>query len=150
LSRIRVWPADFQDGFLANEKFRTAVDANVEGVRTIRDNLREAFFLQVQALVGAVQDDAQRMGAGGEGAIEMERFTQIGGVEPSRDQNILAGIDSEGFLRDGGDDLDAKRSELLGTRGLRVGGWGGGGRLSKRRVERRPRVQSRSLPPSRG
>lgn len=83
MSRIRVWPADFQDGFLTNEKFRTAVDANVEGVRTSRDNLRKAFFLNVQALVGSVQDDAQGMDAGGEGAIEMERFAQMGGVEPS-------------------------------------------------------------------
>jgi hypothetical protein len=38
---------------------------------------------------------------------------------------------------------------LLGTRRLRVGGWGGGGRLSKRRVARRPRGQSRRLLPSR-
>ena len=149
MSRIRVWPADFQHNILANEKFRTAVDANVKGIRTVGGNLREAFFLHVQALVRAVQGDAQGMGAGGEGAIEMERFAQMGGVEPSRDQNILAGVDSEGFLRDGGDDLDAKRSELLGTRRLRVGGWGGGGRLSKRRVARRPRGQSRRLLPSR-
>ena len=63
---MRIWPADFQRGFLANEKFRTAVNANVESVRTIGDNLCEAFFLHVQALVGAVQDDAQGMGAGGE------------------------------------------------------------------------------------
>ena len=76
-----VWPADFQRDFLANEKFRTAVDANVEGVRTIRDNFREAFFLHVQALVGAVQGDAQWMGAGGEGAVEIERFTPMGRVE---------------------------------------------------------------------
>jgi hypothetical protein len=42
-----VWPAHLQRGFLAYEKFRTAVDANVEGVRAIGDNLRETFFLRV-------------------------------------------------------------------------------------------------------
>ena len=149
MSRMRAWPADFQHGFLANEKFRTAVDANLEGVRTIRDNLREAFLLHVQAVVSPVQDDAQRMGAGGKAAIEMERFAQMGGVEPSRNQNILAGVHSEGFLRDGGDDLDAKRSEL-GNRGLSVAGWGGGELLSERRVGHRPSGQSRSLPWSLG
>ena len=118
---MRVWPADFQHCFLAYKKFRTAVDANVKRVRTVGDNLRKAFFLHVQALVGAVQDDAQRVDAGGEEAIEMVRFAQRGGVEPSGDQYILAGIDSQGFLRDGGDDLDVKRSELHGTRGLRGG-----------------------------
>ena len=118
---MRVWPADFQHSFLAYKKFRTAVDANVKRVRTVGDNLRKAFFLHVQALVGAVQDDAQRVDAGGEEAIEMVRFAQRGGVEPSGDQNILAGVDSEGFLRDGGDDFDTKRSELHGKRGLRGG-----------------------------
>ena len=82
----------------------------------------------------------------------MERFAQMGGVEPSRDEKLLAGVDSEGFLRDGGDDLDAKRSELSGTRGLSVGGWvgSGGRRLSKRSVARRLRGQSRNFPLSRG
>ena len=61
----------------------------------------------------------------------MEWFAQMGGVEPSGDEDILAGVDSEGFLRDGGDDLDAKRSEWLGARELSVGGRGGDGRLSK-------------------
>jgi hypothetical protein len=31
----------------------------------------------------------------------MERFAQMGGVEPSRDEDILASIDREGFLSDG-------------------------------------------------
>lgn len=146
---MRVWPPDFQRGFLANEKFRTTVDANTEGVGTIEDNFREAFFLHMQALIGAVQDDAQGMGAWGEGAVEMERFTQVGGIEPSGDENILAGVDSEGFLRDSRDDLDAKRSKLLGTRGLSVDGWHGGRMLSKRLVAHRLRGQTRSLPPSR-
>ena len=69
------------------------------------------------------------MGARGERAVEMQRFAQMGGVEPSGDEDILAGIDSEGSLCDGRNDLDAKRSELLGKRELSVGGWGGGGRL---------------------
>ena len=51
---MRVWPTHFQRGLLANEKFRAAVDANVQGVRAIGDNLREAFFLRVQAFVGTV------------------------------------------------------------------------------------------------
>src|ERR1700730_5889276 len=87
----------------------------------------------------------------------MERFAQMGGVEPRRDEDILARVDREGLLCDGGDDLDAKRSALLWTR--RVGGWRGGGsgrrrnsdrKLSKRRVGRRFRGQSRSFPPGRG
>jgi len=82
---MRVWPLHFQRGFPANEKFRTAVYVNVQGVRTVGDNLREAFFLHVQGLIAAVQGDAQWMGSGGEGAVEMERFAQMGGVEPSRD-----------------------------------------------------------------
>jgi hypothetical protein len=77
---MRDRPADFQRGLLANEKFRTAVYANVEGVRTIRHNFCEAFLLQVQAVVSAVQDHAQGMSAGGEGAVEMERFAQMRGV----------------------------------------------------------------------
>ena len=56
-----VWPADFQGGFLANEKFRAAVDANIKSVRTIGDDLCEAFFLHVQALVSAVEDNTQWM-----------------------------------------------------------------------------------------
>lgn len=145
-----VWPVDIERGFLANEKFRTAANANSEGVRIIGDNLSEAFLLKVQTLVGAVQGDTQGVGAGGEGAIEMERFAQTGGVEPSRDEDILAGIDSEGFLRNGGDDLHAKRSELLGKRELSVSGWGGGRRLSKRRVTCQRRGERRSPPPNRG
>ena len=74
---MRVWPADFQRGFLADEKFRTAVDANIKSVRTIGDDLREAFFLRMQALVSAVQHDAQGMGPGGERAVEMERLAQM-------------------------------------------------------------------------
>ena len=133
---MRVWPADFQRGFLADEKFRTAANVNGKGVRIIGDNVSEAFLLHVQALVGAVQGDTQGMDAGGKGAFEMQRFAQTGGVEPCRDEDILAGIHSDGFLRNGGDDLHAKRSVLLGNRGLSVSGWRGGGRLSNRRVMR--------------
>jgi len=69
------WPSDFQRGFLPNEKFRMAIYANIEGVRTVGDDLREAFFLQVQAVVGVVEDDAEGMGASRERAVEMEWFT---------------------------------------------------------------------------
>src|SRR5208282_1488022 len=124
-----------------NEKFRTAVDANIKNVRTVGDNLREAFFLHVQALVGAVQDDAQGMGPGGERAVEMQRFAQMGGVKPSRDEEVLAGVDREGFLGDGGDDLDAKRSELLGTTHLGATRGSDSQRLSKLCPKRRPSGQ---------
>jgi hypothetical protein len=148
--RTRIWPGDFQRGFLADEKFRTAANANVKGVRIIGDNVSEAFLLNVQALVGAVQSDTQGMDARGKGAVETERFAQTGGVQPSGDEDILAGIDRDGFLRNGGDDLHAKRSVLLGKRRLSAGGWGGGGRLSNRRVICQRRGESGSLPPSRG
>ena len=77
---MRVWPADFQRGFLANEKFRAAADANIKSVRTIGDDLCEAFFLHVQAIVSAIQDNAQGMSPGGERAVEMQLFAQMGGV----------------------------------------------------------------------
>jgi len=147
---MRIWPGDFQGDFLADEKFRTAANANVKGVRIIGDNVSEAFLLNVQALVGAVQGDTQGMDARGKGAVETERFAQAGGVEPSRDEDMIAGIDSDGLLRYGGDDLHAKRSELLGKGGLSVSGWSGGRRLSHRRVTCQRRGESSSLPPSRG
>lgn len=80
---MRIWPSYFECGPLANEKSRSAVDANVERVRGIGDNLREALFLQVEAFVAAVQGDAQRMGSGGKKTVEVERFTLMAGVQPS-------------------------------------------------------------------
>ena len=58
-----------------------------------------------------------------------------------RDEEVLSGIDSEGFLGDGGDDLDAKGSELLGAGRLRAAGWDGRRRLFKRCGSRRPSGQ---------
>jgi hypothetical protein len=136
---MRVWPSYFQRDFLANQKSRAPGNSNVEGVRAIGHNLREAFFLHVQAFIAAVQRDAQGMGARGERAVEIERFPQMGGLELGRNEDILAGVDGEGFLSDPRDDLDAKRRELLGSRELSVGGWGSrGGPSNNRSVRCRP------------
>ena len=113
-----VRPTNFQCSLLANEELGTADDSNAQSVRTLCEDLRQAFLLQVQVEVSVIQDYTQGMRASRERAVEMESFAHMRSFQRSRKEKFRASVYSEGLIRDSRKYFNAKGCAILAAGGF--------------------------------
>ena len=102
-------PDYFQSRFVADQHLGAFGDANNQGVIGIRAKLPQAFFLDLQTLIGSIQRDPQLVRPSGQ---ELLKNRWIGGrlVAQARGQKqIVVREDRQGAVTDAGINLDVQR-----------------------------------------